>query len=199
MSTKALVLVSGGIDSAVTLWWAKSRGWRTTALTFMYPGRQTQEIHSCRRLCKAAGVQEIHEFSIPFIDRPKLSQNCYIPQKNLMYYGIASSLAIKIQADYICGGHVRHDSSLFADAQEGYLSALGKLLLRDRAGRRVKFRFPLIHKDKRSVIKLGRSLGVPFQLTWSCLRNGRSHCWRCESCAERIEGFEGALVIDPLR
>lgn len=196
MGSKAIVLLSGGIDSGVLLWWARSRGWKTVVLSFTFPGRRKMELLACRRLAALSGSKENFEVDLSFIDPPKASRGCYIPKRNLMYYGVAASLADKIQADFILGGHIRHDGAVFKDARLPFLRKIEALANVD--GRKARFLFPFIGFDKKDIIKLGMKLKFPFTKAWSCSLDRRAPCWKCNSCKERLAGFEEAGLKDPL-
>lgn len=206
---KVLVLLSGGLDSAVALWWAKKKNWRIATLTFSFPGRRKMENSSCKKLILASGCRENYKFFLPFVSAPQVSQSCYIPKRNLIFYSIASSLAEKIKADFVVGAHHALDGKVFPDAREKYLKQLNALVavnpVESRLGRggkatfhRVKLLFPFIRMTKEAVLKMGEQFHLPFEYTWSCSRNGKKHCWKCNSCKERWEGFYKAGVVDPL-
>lgn len=198
-SKKCLVLLSGGVDSAVVLWWAKKRGWKLATLSFLFSGRRKKEIASAKKLRVLAGCRENVEVSLPFITSPKSELSCHIPKRNLMFYGIGASLAEKIKADFILGGHTRADGKVFPDARKSYLSQLNRLVqLEQKAKRSVRLLFPFIQSSKKDIIETGSSLNVPFHFTWSCSVDGGKHCWKCNSCKERISGFLAAKVDDPL-
>ncbi|OGR95034.1 MAG: hypothetical protein A2902_04375 [Elusimicrobia bacterium RIFCSPLOWO2_01_FULL_64_13] len=197
---KAIVLLSGGLDSAVCLWWAERKGFRLATLTFTFPGRRARELAATRRLRRLAGSKENYEVHLPFVPPPKAEEACHIPARNLMYYGVAASLAGAVGAGTVVGGHILHDGAVFRDARPEYLAAVEGLARKEsRAGRAVRFVFPFIRADKKNVILAGHRLKTPFAATWSCSRNGMKHCWKCGSCRERISGFAMAGLEDPLR
>ena len=149
------------------------------------------EIRAGRKLVRLAGAKENHEVYLPFVPPPKAEEGCFIPKRNLMYYGMAASLAETVKAKKIFGGHIRHDGAVFADAKKPYLMKISKL-----AG--IPFAFPFIGLDKKDIIKLGSRLNVPFEHCWSCSRDVKKHCRACNSCRERQTGFKEAKVKDPL-
>ncbi len=123
MSDKALVLLSGGLDSATCLYWAKSRKYDVYALTLNYYDRWIREIESARSLSKHAGVAELIEVEAPFIREAfnvfgyegeyvkdkDIRWPFYIPAKNLMFYSIAAHYAEYMKARWIVGGHNSED------------------------------------------------------------------------------------------
>lgn len=157
------------------------------------------------------GCRENYKFFLSFVSAPRASQSCYIPKRNFIFYSIACSLAEKIKADFVVGAHHSMDGNVFPDAKEKYLRQLNALLQvhpvkscyagisqKEKLFHRVKLLFPFIRMTKEEVLKIGEQLHVPFEYTWSCSKNGKKHCWRCNSCKERREGFKKARVRDPL-
>ena len=196
---KALILLSGGMDSAAALWWSKKNNYEISTLSFQFPGRRSGEIRAVEALRQAVGCQENFDLNIPFLDPPEADLGCYIPQRNLMYYGIAASLAEKINAGTLIGGHFLADGNTFPDATQTYFNQLQSLLnLGWKRGPRLRLVFPFITSNKEDIVRHGQNLGVPFHLTWSCSRHGLTHCWKCGSCRERVEGFIRSGVSDPL-
>jgi 7-cyano-7-deazaguanine synthase len=179
------------LDSGVLLWWLKSKGYQPATLRVLFPGARKMEVAAARKLARLSGSKENFEVNLPFVPTPKAEAGCYIPQRNLMYYGMAASLAETIGAIKIFGGHIRHDGKVFKDARLPFLKKISKL-----AG--IPFAFPFIRWDKKDIIQAGSKLGVPFEACWSCSRDVRKHCGRCNSCRERQEGFREAGIEDPL-
>ncbi|MBI2916146.1 MAG: 7-cyano-7-deazaguanine synthase [Elusimicrobia bacterium] len=196
---RALVLLSGGIDSAVALWWAKSQRWNVSTLTFLFPGRRKKEIWAAKNLERLSGCDKNERLFLPFVDPPDSRKSCYIPQRNLMYYGIAASLAEKMSAQFILGGHIGHDARVFPDATPRYFKVLNRLIRWNKNhDRDPQLLFPLIRLSKKKIIQMGEKLKVPFQYTWSCSRDVPKPCWECSSCRERRSGFMEAGIHDPL-
>lgn len=193
---KCVVLLSGGIDSAVTLWWARAQGWRPATLSFLFPRRKKRELECVRKLRRALpGRGEDYDVPLAFLEPPDQSKNGFIPQRNLMYYSIAAAIAQQAGATRILGGHIRPDHSLFPDATPAYFRALQKLV--GNGGSRVRLVFPLHRLEKPAIIRLGARLGVPFAATWSCSYDRARPCGRCYSCRERSDGFARAGLADP--
>lgn len=208
---RSVVLLSGGLDSAVALFWARQKGYGLETLTFDYFLRSKKEISACRRIAAFAGVEnsvvkldflkEIEE-SKKETKNPllKSAPSAYIPSRNMIFYGIASSFAETIDAKYIIGGHNRNDVESFPDSSPRFFSSfnstasIGKIS-GNRTGRVV---LPLSHLDKSQVVNLGCKLGVPFELTWSCYTSNPRPCGKCHSCRLRKEAFRKAGVPDPL-
>lgn len=178
MKPKAVVLVSGGIDSAVLLEWARSR-FRPIALTFEIDGRPRGEAKACRALIRRARCPHI-VVPVRFL---RSQPSGYVPARNLVYHGIAQSIAEAHSARAVVAGHNRSDAKVFPDATPAYFRRLERL----GAARIV---LPFSQLTDAQVVALGRRLKVPLDLTWSCYRDGARPCGRCAACRGRIESLE---------
>ncbi len=201
----ALVLLSGGLDSAVSLYWSLSRGWEVATIEFEYHLRPERERQACRNLRERAGARDSIIVPLGFVrevaDLPdeivvntdlRRSPEGYIPARNLLFYSLAAYYAELGGRRYIVGGHNLTDSESFPDAGKDFfhhLNALLRLGMWSHQRVRTEVVLPLILLDKLQVIRLGESLGVPFELTWSCYHDGDTPCGSCESCKEREAAF----------
>lgn len=179
------------------------------ALTFEYHGIAKPEVESAKAIASRAGVKEHRLFRLPDLreaeDIPGGSFEglppTYIPLRNSIFYAIAGSYAEEKRISLIVGGHNRDDAKVFTDAKVDFFEALERMLwsgstILDR--QKTRIRRPLGTKTKVQVLKLAASLEVPFELTWSCHRNGTEHCWECAGCLSRLESFKEAGINDPL-
>jgi 7-cyano-7-deazaguanine synthase len=203
------VLLSGGIDSATCVHLTR-RKYHLRALTFEFHGVARRELDAAKEVAQAADIDEHRLVRLPdlreadeiggtnFADVPPT----YIPMRNGVFYALAASYAEEVGAELIIGGHIKDDVRTFRDAAPVFFEALGRAfrlgspILRKRKTRII---LPLSGKTKVQVVKLASSLGVPLELTWSCHREGRDHCWSCEGCRTRRVAFDKAGVLDPLR
>ena len=211
---KAVVLLSGGIDSAVSLWWAKARGWDVRPLTFHYFRRPPQEVAATRKLIGIAKVPKLMEMDLPFLrevddlkgegleNRALLdSPEGYIPARNLVFYALAAYVAEPIGARWVIGGHNGSDPESFPDASPrffDFLNSMYRLGLWSYDKTPAQILLPLSGKSKVEVVRLGLDLGVPFEHTWSCYWDRDVHCGTCASCRERREAFKALGVKDPV-
>ena len=221
-SKKAVVLLSGGLDSAVTLFFAKDKDYDCRCLNFDYGQRHCIEMTMAKELARAAGVELRTEkialswggsslldtnSSLPSGRTPEEIKtsgipSTYVPARNSIFLSIAASYAEAIGADKIFIGAHSEDSSGYPDCRKEYLEAFDRVI---KTGTKrglegdLSLEFPLINMAKRDIVKLGNSLGVPFQYTWSCYEGGRPPCGRCDSCILREKGFREAGVTDPAR
>lgn len=217
---KAVVLLSGGLDSAVALYCAIKKGYSCHSLIFDYGQRHKKEISQAKKIAGVSGSKfEVIKLNLPWkgsslVDRTiKLPQgrsieeikkgipSTYVPARNTIFLSIAASFAEAIGArDIFIGAHFE-DSSGYPDCRREYLEAFQKVIkIGTKAGLAgaLKLNFPLIGRTKKEIIRLGKELGVPFELTWSCYKGGPAPCMRCDSCILRARGFEAVGIEDPL-
>jgi 7-cyano-7-deazaguanine synthase len=211
---KALVLLSGGIDSAVCLWWSRRQRWELSALTVDYHERPAAETRAVRDLLAAAGVRELVQVPLPFLKEisdlkkdglrnPDLdaAPDSYIPARNMVFYSVAGYYAETLGIPLIVGGHNGIDPKTFPDSSPdffGHVNSLYRLGLWSYGRAPVAIKLPLAGKPKEEVVGMGRDLGVPFDRTWSCYFDGAKHCGRCPSCLERKAAFRGIGLADPV-
>ncbi|MCM8779310.1 MAG: 7-cyano-7-deazaguanine synthase QueC [Candidatus Omnitrophica bacterium] len=220
---KAVVLLSGGIDSTTTLFLAKKRGFNCFCLIFDYGQRHKREIASAKRMAKLArcpyALMSIRlpwkgsslldkKLKVPqrynaITQRPNNTiPSTYVPARNTIFLSFALSYAEAISAEAIFIGANAVDFSGYPDCRANFYQAFNKIIkLGTKAGvegKKIKIYTPLINKSKAEIIKLGMSLGVPFGLTWSCYKGGKKPCEKCASCFFRKKGFREAGVVDPL-
>ena len=211
---KAVILISGGIDSAVSLYWAKARSWDVRPLTFHYFRRPPQEVVATRKVLEAAGIVNLREIDLPFlrevddlkaggIENATLlrSPEGYIPARNMVFYALAAYAAEPLGARWVIGGHNGSDPEAFPDASPkffNFFNSMYRLGLWSYPQTPVQILLPLSGKSKVDVVRLGLELGVPFELTWSCYWDRAKHCGTCASCTERREAFEALGVPDPI-
>jgi 7-cyano-7-deazaguanine synthase len=221
---RAVVLLSGGLDSTTTLAVAKSEGFETHAMTFRYGQRHEIEVDAARRVARKANAAEhvvvdidLRSFggsaltgtlAVPK-DRP-LEKNqgvpvTYVPARNTIFLSFALAWAEVLDVRDIYIGVNAVDYSGYPDCRPEYIAAYERMAnLATRAGiegRPVRIRSPLIDLTKADIIRLGASLGVDFSLTTSCY-DPTVHgvaCGHCDSCLLRLKGFADAGLKDPIR
>ncbi len=226
MAKKAVVLLSGGLDSATTLAIAKNRGFECFALSFQYGQRHWLEIEASKKIASAIGVTDHKVITIDLgafggsalidqqIDVPKNNPRLldtqeipvtYVPARNTIFLSYALAWAEVIGAfDIFIGVNVT-DYSGYPDCRPEFIESFEKLAnLATCAAVQGKgiFRIntPIIQMTKAGIITEGTRLGVDYSLTHSCYdpdQNGLS-CGRCDSCKLRLKGFAEAGLNDPL-
>jgi 7-cyano-7-deazaguanine synthase len=218
---KAVVLLSGGRDSAVSLWWAKAHGYECRTISFDYGQRHKKELRQAARLAKKAGVaHETIRIRLPWsgssltdkkvaLPHHKLAQigrggipSTYVPGRNTLFLSFAMSLADEIQASALVIGANALDYSGYPDCRGPYLRAFERVAnLGTRLGsekkKKIKILAPLLRLSKKDIVELGFRLRAPLELTWSCYRGGRTVCGTCDSCLLRAKGFLEVGRPDP--
>jgi 7-cyano-7-deazaguanine synthase len=213
-SKKALVMLSGGIDSSTCLYWAKKKFSDVLAITFNYYGRLENEKKATVQLARRAAVTNLLQVNVPFIkeysdfyngkhlkDNSDLRLSSYIPARNIIFYSICAHYAEFLDIKWIIGGHNSQDAGFFKDATKGYIKKINSLL---KYGRPVIGRntptilLPLVDMDRQKVISLALKIDVPLELTWSCHNEGETHCGQCYSCSQRFGAFRSLGIKDPV-
>jgi 7-cyano-7-deazaguanine synthase len=213
-SKKALVMLSGGIDSSTCLYWAKKEFSDVLAITFNYHGRIENEKRATTQLARRAAITNLFEVEVPFIkeysdfykdynfkDGLDWRMPSYIPARNMIFYSICAHYAEFFNIKWIIGGHNSHDAEFFRDATKGYIKKINSLL---RQGHIVNSNeapvilLPLADMDRQKIISLALEIDVPLELTWSCHNEGQRHCRQCYSCSERLKAFGYLGVKDPV-
>jgi len=223
---KAVVLLSGGVDSATALAIARREGFDLYALTFRYGQRHAIEIEAARRVAEASGVtrHEIVEFDLRRFGGSALTDDIavpkdrspdamgreipatYVPARNTIFLSFALAWAEVVAASDIFIGVNALDYSGYPDCRPEYIAAFETLAnLATKAGveghQRLRIHTPLIALSKQEIIRTGLALGVDYSLTASCYDPSPAGeaCGRCDACVLRLKGFAEAGVRDPTR
>jgi 7-cyano-7-deazaguanine synthase len=215
---KAVVLLSGGMDSCVT---AAIAG-RTHQIAVLHAsyGQRTErrELESFHKLADhfqaftrlavrldyfaAIGGSSLTDTRLAVNDADLSSKdipNTYVPFRNAHFLSIATSWAEVIGATKIFIGAVWEDSSGYPDCRPEYYEAFNRLIrLGTRPATNIAVETPLIYLTKREIVQSGYELGAPLELTWSCYRDSDRACGVCDSCALRLRAFQEAGLNDPI-
>lgn len=222
---KAVVLLSGGLDSTTTLAIARSEGFQAFALTFRYGQRHTAEIEAARRVAEALGATEhvLVDFDLrrfggsaltSDVDVPKdrsldsMAEGIpvtYVPARNTIFLSFALAWAEVLGASTIFIGVNALDYSGYPDCRPEYLTAYEQMArLATRTGvegqQELHIQAPLLHLSKAEIIRRGLELGVDYGLTLTCYDpspEGKS-CGHCDACLLRMKGFAENGMLDPV-
>lgn len=218
---RAVILVSGGLDSTTVLAMARARGYACYTLSFDYGQRHRAELAAAERVSRALGDVEHKVVSLnldsiggsaltdPDIAVPEEASEgipvTYVPARNTVFLSIALGWAEVLGADAIFIGVNAVDYSGYPDCRPEFVAAFETLAnLATRAGvegGKLRVEAPLMHMSKGEIIREGLQLGVDYSLTVSCYQATEAGlaCGKCDACRLRREGFQAAGVADPTR
>jgi len=220
---RAVVLLSGGLDSYTAAAVVQRTGYELFALTVRYGQIHAREVGSARAVALAMGVSQHVELDVDLaafggsalvgdgdvpkdraLDQPGAIPATYVPARNTVFLSLALAWAEVVGAEAIVIGVNALDYSGYPDCRPEFLDAFERVAaLGTRAGvegRRTSILAPLLHLSKAEIVRRGLELGLDYGLTHSCYDPGPSGapCGRCDSCRLRAKGFEEAGAADPL-
>ncbi|HET9409741.1 MAG TPA: 7-cyano-7-deazaguanine synthase QueC [Candidatus Sulfotelmatobacter sp.] len=216
--TRAVVLLSGGMDSCVCAALA-ARDHDAAAMHVSY-GQRTEErerksfVAICARLnirdklmvrneaLRAIGGSALTDEKIPVPDAASLGQGIpvtYVPFRNAHFLSVAVSWAEVLGAEKVYIGAVEPDSSGYPDCRPAYYDAFNQVVKMGTKDGTIRVVTPLIAMRKAEIVRLGLELGAPFDLTWSCYSREDVACGVCDSCALRLRAFAAAGAKDPIQ
>ncbi|MFB2833374.1 7-cyano-7-deazaguanine synthase QueC [Floridanema evergladense] len=220
---KAVILLSGGLDSSTVLYQARQDGLDCYALSFDYQQRHRRELSAARDIARFAGVREhqIVSFDLRLWGGSALTDNqidlpserslsemgasipiTYVPARNTIFLSFALGYAEAIDASRVYIGVNALDYSGYPDCRPDYIQAMQEVFRlgtkQGLQGEPIKIVAPLIDLRKTEIIQLGNSLGVPWEKTWSCYAGGEKACGVCDSCRLRLAAFEELGLKDPV-
>lgn len=217
MRKKAVVLLSGGLDSTTALYWAKREGYEPVALAVAYGQRHVKELRAARAVARAARAT-LHEVTLklPWLSGSSLTNerlrlpdlplarigsggvpSTYVPGRNTVFLALAASLADALGADAVVIGANALDYSGYPDCRPPFIRAFETAARRGTRRARLRVLAPLLRLDKAGIVRLARKVGAPLELTWSCYAGAARPCGRCDSCKLRAKGFREAGRPDP--
>ena len=217
---KVVVILSGGMDSSLTAYIMKNRGYEIVSLHFSYGQRtEKKELQAFHDISNSLNVINRYTIQLPFfkdigigttslIDRDmQINEkgvstssipNSYVPFRNGIMLSIATAVAEKEGAEGIAIGVVEEDSSGYPDCRENFISTFEKSInLGTKQGKFQIFR-PLVNLHKSEIVREAIRYGVPLHLTWSCYQREDKACGVCDSCRLRLNGFKLVGVKDPI-
>ncbi|MCP1309492.1 7-cyano-7-deazaguanine synthase QueC [Paenibacillus tyrfis] len=222
---KAVVILSGGLDSTTCMGMARDAGYDIYPITFDYGQRQRREIENARQVAEFYKTTSRHKvIALGFlkefggsaltdesIEVPPAGESgavdsdipvTYVPGRNLLFLSIATSYAETIGAEAIYIGVNALDYSGYPDCRPEFIRKVEEVMaLATRVGVEggpIRIETPLIHWTKAEIIREGMRLGVPYHLTTSCYNGQEEACGVCDSCRLRLKGFDEAGTADPI-
>ncbi len=220
---KAVILLSGGLDSSTVLYQAKADKFECYAISFDYQQRHRRELESALQISREVGViaHQVVKFDLTLWGGSALTDNSlelphdrdladmsqdipitYVPARNTIFLSFALAYAEALNASRIYLGVNALDYSGYPDCRGDYLDAMQEVFRlgtkQGREGKPIEIIAPLLHLKKTEIIELGNKLGVPWQKTWSCYAGGEEACGVCDSCRLRLAAFQELGLNDPL-
>jgi 7-cyano-7-deazaguanine synthase len=215
---KAIVILSGGMDSTTTLFIALKKGYEVIPVHFNYGQRtEKKELEAFNKICDYAGIKNRYVIDVPFFKQIGASALVddnlevptdgikpgipitYVPFRNGIFLSIAAAVAEKEGAKAIFIGVVEEDSSGYPDCMEDFIKKMQEAI---NAGTKpetqIEIKTPLIHLKKEDIVKEAIKYKVPLELTWSCYQNEDEACGVCDSCRLRLKGFKKAGIEDKI-
>ncbi len=223
MKEKAVVLLSGGLDSTTVLAIAHNEGFELHTLSFDYGQRHQREVDAAKLVAQYYGVEQqavkidlrtfggsalTADIAVPHNRAARQISHdipvTYVPARNTIFLSFALAYAEVVGANNIFIGINAIDYSGYPDCRPAFLKAYERMAnLATKAavqeGRVFRFHAPLLHMTKADIIRKGTELGVPYELTWSCYEGDETACGTCDSCVLRLNGFAEAGRKDPIR
>jgi len=214
---KSIVLLSGGMDSATLLAQAVSQQGadNVTAVAFDYGQRHARELEAAEALAAhyevelvlldlkgaaaafAGSSQTSPDIKVPEGHYAEESMKAtVVPNRNMVMLSLAAALAISRKAEVVGYGAHAGDHTIYPDCRPEFTQAM-KLALLTCDWQTVGLWTPWLHVRKSDICTIGKRLGVPFSVTWSCYKGGEKHCGKCGTCVERREAFAEAGIEDP--
>lgn len=208
---KAIVLLSGGLDSTTILYYAHSKGYECNCIIFDYGQKHKKELKSAVKVAKSVNASySIIKIVLPWSkdvltnknkkvpvhkNLPKSIPSTYVPGRNTLFLSYALSFAQSINATKIFIGVNALDFSNYPDCTPEFIKTYNRVLKSLKT--KINVKTPLLRLTKAQIIKLGMKLNVPYRDTWTCYNGFRKPCMECDSCKLRAKGFTEAKINDP--
>jgi len=208
---KAIIVLSGGPDSATVAYWAKAEGYQIFPITFKYGQIAVKEIKAAQKIAQSldtktkiinlSALKNIFGDATSLVSRDiplteEFSAPIIVPFRNAIFLSAAVAYAVTIGAHNIFYGAQGSDEPFYPDCRKEFYQAFEKAA---RLGtcEDITIKAPFSNLTKAQLIKEAEKLNVPFELTWSCYLDGAKHCGKCESCTNRKKAFRQASIPDP--
>lgn len=220
MSKKAVIVLSGGLDSTTCMGMAKEKGYELYPITFHYGQKHNREVEQAKKVANYYNAPDHRIVNISFLNQiggSALTDDSidvptdmdedeipvtYVPARNMIFLSLASAYAEVIGAEAIYIGVSAVDYSGYPDCRPEFIDSMNETVnLATKAGAtgsEMKIETPLINLTKADTVSEGLRLNVPYELTTSCYNGEEEACGECDSCRLRLKGFEEAGAVDPI-
>jgi len=212
---KAVIILSGGMDSTTLLHYLISQGYFMVAVSFDYGQKHKKELLCAEEICKKAGVEfiKVDLSALGGLLNSSLTQNdkevpeghyesenmksTVVPNRNLMMLTIANAIGLSKGINRVAFASHAGDHAVYPDCTPIFAEKAEKVL-RESSGEDVRILRPFIYIDKTAILRIGLSLKVPYEKTWSCYKGEEDACGKCGTCVERLEAFKECKELDPI-
>ncbi len=208
---KAVIVLSGGPDSATVAYWAKQQGYQIYPITFKYGQIAVKETEAAQKIAHTlntstkiidlSALKDIFNQATSLVNpdiplTPEFSTPIIVPFRNAIFLSAAVAYAVTLKATKIFYGAQNSDEPFYPDCRREFYEAFEKAAQLGTC-EDITIQAPFSNLTKTQLIKEGAKLGVPFELTWSCYLDDAKHCGKCESCINRKKAFQQAAIPDP--
>lgn len=215
---KAVVVLSGGMDSTTCAYIAKKEGYEVIGVHFNYLQKtQQRELQAFRAICEVIEITQKYEIDIDFFAKIGASALVdssiaiptdgvkpgvpvtYVPFRNGIFLSIATAIAEKEGAEAMYIGVVQEDSSGYPDCSDAFITKMAAAMNEGtKQETKIAIMTPLVHLSKEEIVLFAKDLNVRLDLTWSCYKNENKACGVCDSCRLRLKGFLLAGLKDEI-
>lgn len=212
---KAVVILSGGMDSTTLLYEVIENNFEVYALSFNYNQKHKKELIQAKKTCKKLNIpHKIMDLSVLNDLAPssltrddwEVPEGHYadenmketvVPNRNMVMISLATSYAIGIDAEFLFYGAHSGDHDIYPDCRSEFVEKLKEAIsVCDWSD--IELQAPYLDFDKGDIAKIGKDLGVDYSLTWTCYKGKEKACGKCGACVERLEAFKFADLPDPI-
>lgn len=214
---KAVIALSGGMDSTTLFYWALNKGYELIAVSFYYGQNHSKETGLAKQHCERMGVSH-KEIDISFLKditkgvssltsgADKIPEGMYnqnnmkstvVPFRNGIILSILAAVAETENCDLVLYGAHSGDHAIYPDCRADFEKSMADAIYRGTYND-VVMKAPFVEMDKISILSTGKNLGVDYSQTWTCYKGGEEPCGKCGSCVERTEAFLQNNMADPL-